>query len=564
VIFIDTTDSNKIKARNGITGKIDYSGTNAGTIINDAISALTNGGKIFIKAGTYTLTAKLAPTTSNIELCGEGFASILKLGNSVNDRNLQLLGVTNWHIHNLAFDGNRANQSSTATNCFIIQIGNASSNCTVDHCYIHDAMTMGLHAFSSTNIYFLDNYVQNCNANGIQIENDGGGQNSVVSGNIVNGISDVGISCFGSIECVVSHNEIKNCALGLSPYGVNSSYAIDIEAATGRAISIINNICDSGSITVDGACSDVIISKNQIYNVTKNSADNSGIAIAANVTNCTVEGNVIDTIASGGIFANTGSGISIINNTITNINSNSTVIYITGVNNITLRGNTIIGFGSAGSPALSLSSSNGLACTDNFILASSNAEFNCDAISCTSSDALIANNTIDFNNTTGSVTGIAVNTNNNTVEGNIFKNPGTNVTYIQIASGSTQTIITNNQFTGTPGTTITDGGTKTHIYGNIGFNPLNKITNMLNTTNNTIGTNGSTTTPVASTDYLVQGPDLLVTVSGGTGVSITIKDGAGNTVQSGLSTITALYLPYGYKINFGSFSSTPSILAFGL
>ncbi|HKM77550.1 MAG TPA: hypothetical protein VJZ03_00615, partial [Candidatus Bathyarchaeia archaeon] len=43
VIFIDTTDSNMIKARNGTTGKIDYSGTDASTIISDAISALTNG-----------------------------------------------------------------------------------------------------------------------------------------------------------------------------------------------------------------------------------------------------------------------------------------------------------------------------------------------------------------------------------------------------------------------------------------------------------------------------------------------------------------------------------------
>jgi hypothetical protein len=150
--------------------------------------------------------------------------------------------------------------------------------------------------------------------------------------------------------------------------------------------------------------------------------------------------------------------------------------------------------------------------------------------------------------------------NNCAVTNNILQNCGGS-NGIYVGSESSPVLIFGNQLITA---TIEDNGKYTSIRNNIGFNPLNKITNIFNTTNNTIGTNGSTATPSASTDYVVQGPDLLVTVSGGSGVSITIKDGAGNTIQSGLSTITQILLPYGYKINLGGFSSSPTVLVFGL
>ena len=42
-------------ARNGSTGEIDYSGTNASTVIQSAVNALSNGGRVFLKQGTYLL-----------------------------------------------------------------------------------------------------------------------------------------------------------------------------------------------------------------------------------------------------------------------------------------------------------------------------------------------------------------------------------------------------------------------------------------------------------------------------------------------------------------------------
>jgi len=65
-----------ILVRNGLTGKDDYSGTDAATVIQNAINALpSNGGLIFLKAGTYPITTSgQSPIAvpSGVTLQGEG------------------------------------------------------------------------------------------------------------------------------------------------------------------------------------------------------------------------------------------------------------------------------------------------------------------------------------------------------------------------------------------------------------------------------------------------------------------------------------------------------------
>lgn len=72
-----------------------------------------------------------------------------------------------------------------------------------------------------------------------------------------------------------------------------------------------------------------------------------------------------------------------------------------------------------------------------------------------------------------------------------------------------------------------------------------------------------TAAPAASTAYSAQGMNLYVTSSGGTGISITIKNFHGTTVYSGVATITNFYLPNGYSINFGAFSGAPTVTVDG-
>ena len=118
------------------------------------------------------------------------------------------------------------------------------------------------------------------------------------------------------------------------------------------------------------------------------------------------------------------------------------------------------------------------------------------------------------------------------------------------------------------GNTSPNGFTGTFNSGDIainnqGFNPVNDIASFIITT--FIGKCGTGTTIAASTDYVVCVTPVFLTSTGGTAVSITVKDGAGNTVTglSGLATITAQYLPIGYKINFGAFSGAPTVTVFG-
>ena len=97
------------------------SSTDASAVINNAISS-TNGGKILLKSGTYYINANIDDNSkSNIELCGEGPATILKFANNrgQQEAGIWLEGsegseIKNWYIHDLTIDGNRDNQGGIA------------------------------------------------------------------------------------------------------------------------------------------------------------------------------------------------------------------------------------------------------------------------------------------------------------------------------------------------------------------------------------------------------------------------------------------------------------------
>jgi len=57
--YIIFTDGTNYYARNGFTGKIDYKGNDAASIIQQAINTLTNGGKIVIMDGDFRITSPL-------------------------------------------------------------------------------------------------------------------------------------------------------------------------------------------------------------------------------------------------------------------------------------------------------------------------------------------------------------------------------------------------------------------------------------------------------------------------------------------------------------------------
>ena len=74
--YIIDNESGTINAYSGNTGRVAYSGTDAATVIQNAINALSsNGGLIFLRAGTYPITTSaLSPIAvpSGVTLQGEG------------------------------------------------------------------------------------------------------------------------------------------------------------------------------------------------------------------------------------------------------------------------------------------------------------------------------------------------------------------------------------------------------------------------------------------------------------------------------------------------------------
>jgi len=96
---------------------------------------------------------------------------------------------------------------------------------------------------------------------------------------------------------------------------------------------------------------------------------------------------------------------------------------------------------------------------------------------------------------------------------------------------------------------------------NIGLNPIGKIATAVNTTTDTIGSYGGTTATVAaSTNFVVVGGTMTFFITGGTGVSITVKDGSDNVMESSVTSPVTRTLAKGYKINFGAFSVAPTVV----
>jgi len=75
--YIIFTDGTNYYAKNGKTGQIDFSGTDASTVIQNAINSLAEGGgKIYIKAGVYRCKSQIDLTKArSIVIEGEGYST---------------------------------------------------------------------------------------------------------------------------------------------------------------------------------------------------------------------------------------------------------------------------------------------------------------------------------------------------------------------------------------------------------------------------------------------------------------------------------------------------------
>jgi hypothetical protein len=114
VVFIDAGDG-KIKARNGTTGKIDYSDTDAATVIESTISAANERGIIQLSLGDFehpVSISKPIELRGRVIITGRGpYATWLKLADSVNDSMFKFMDTEGRFYYltmmNLGLDGNK-------------------------------------------------------------------------------------------------------------------------------------------------------------------------------------------------------------------------------------------------------------------------------------------------------------------------------------------------------------------------------------------------------------------------------------------------------------------------
>jgi parallel beta-helix repeat protein len=118
--YLIWTDGSTIYAKNSLTGMISYSGSDAATVINNAITATydNGGGLVFVKSGNYSIGSSIV-MKSYVTLEGEGCgfdkaATVLRLADNVNDDVIKTPQQKNYHItvRNLQIEGNNAHQTS--------------------------------------------------------------------------------------------------------------------------------------------------------------------------------------------------------------------------------------------------------------------------------------------------------------------------------------------------------------------------------------------------------------------------------------------------------------------
>lgn len=163
--YIIFSEGGVVYARNGKTNQIDFSGTDASTVIQSVIDALRDrGGRILIKSGVYIVDTLHVEGVSNISIVGEGFETklVAKLEDTIvfkiGDRTNQSKFARNIEIAYLMIDGsNQATETTTEETVerrFGIEVvsPDGNTNAFIHHCYIYNTGSDSIYIWSSDSI----------------------------------------------------------------------------------------------------------------------------------------------------------------------------------------------------------------------------------------------------------------------------------------------------------------------------------------------------------------------------------------------------------------------------
>ncbi|UCC58319.1 MAG: right-handed parallel beta-helix repeat-containing protein, partial [Candidatus Bathyarchaeum sp.] len=148
-------------ARNGTTGEIQYSGTNATTVINNAISSIPTGGLVFLCDGTYNIDGTINVVEKlNINIYGESWETKLNLTQNSNTDMMKIVNSNFTTIKSLYFQGNRDSQTSGKG----IIVHN-SERVLIERCLFYEIKEtaihiLGTHPMSSLQPWIVRNWIE--------------------------------------------------------------------------------------------------------------------------------------------------------------------------------------------------------------------------------------------------------------------------------------------------------------------------------------------------------------------------------------------------------------------
>jgi hypothetical protein len=348
IVFIK---GDKCYAKNGMTGHIEFGPGDAATVIQSAINALTSGGKIFIKAGTYVISNVVIINQSNLFFVGEYGATILKFNV---DYPVKFRTVSNIVFEDLVF------KTDTYFNSWFFQHTStySISNVTFRRCIFT--------GYAGYNIFILNWSTDPSLLNGFTVEQ------CIFKDLIVKDpTKDIGVDQDTAVIAFLGNNAwfINNCFDNVTARrGINvlrtSSKNIFIERNTFKDFKAISS--DGHPIIVDRG-QNVVISNNVFYwttNPTYRVEANILIEIGGSqqvMDNIVIQGNTIlsdvsfSQILHGiyvhGIYVSPNvylpDKVSIVGNTIKGVYSNGIVTGY-GLLNSVIEGNVIAEIGNCG------------------------------------------------------------------------------------------------------------------------------------------------------------------------------------------------------------------------
>lgn len=248
IVFID---GGMVYASNGRTGRLEYYGTDASSVIQAVLDSLeSDGGMVLIKEGTYVIS-KTIKIPGNVTLSGVGYATKLVLADYADEEVIEnkhedAYVDSNIVITNLQIDGNGARQTYGAqvSAVFLTRV----ESCRVEGCWIHNVAqggtNAGIYVRYSNNVAIRGNMIYDNRYAGIFLRK---GANDIISNNWFRH-NHRAVYLRDHSYGIVEGNQIVSGGEGVRMYGNASDNIIQgnlIKDNYEEAIAVIHNECEN-------------------------------------------------------------------------------------------------------------------------------------------------------------------------------------------------------------------------------------------------------------------------------------------------------------------------------